>query len=165
MTDPLRRVEIIGLPIPLHARAQEHSAELMREMYLIAQQLHGDPDQHDSTHHGDHALPARLLALVDELGQRYAGFTTVQDLRLTEAVNAKQESIDLVYELPAPAAEAAQHLADIFEEADEFCLAGQHLLTLATPADLVAYRRWFLGEIIGQLAGVEATPWPAFRPS
>jgi hypothetical protein len=162
MTETLHRVEILDLPIPLHARSQEHGAELVREMYLIAQQLHADP-AHQAT--AQHALPARLLALVDELGQQFAGFTTSQDLRLTEATNAGLPSIELVYELPAAAAPAAQHLSDIFDEADEFCLAGQHLLTLATPAELVAYRHWFLGEIVGQLRGEAPTSWPDFFAS
>jgi hypothetical protein len=159
MIEPLRRVEIVGLPIAEHARTQEHSAELVREMYLMAQQLHDEPTPQTMA---EHPLPARLLDLVNELGQRFAGFTTAQDLRLTEAINAGLPSIDLVYELPLAAAEAAQHLSDIFDEADEFCLAGQHLLTLATPPDLVAYRRWFLSEIIGQLGGGSPSSWPEF---
>jgi hypothetical protein len=159
MSEPLRRVEIVGLPLAEYARAQEHSAELVREMYLMAQQLHVEPTPLAAA---EHPLPARLLALVNELGQQFAGFTTAQDLQLTEAIDAGLPSVDLVYELPAAAAEAAQHLSDIFDEADEFCLAGQHLLTLATPPVLVAYRRWFLSEIIGQLGGDSPTSWSEF---
>jgi hypothetical protein len=156
MTEPLHPVELLRLPIAVHARSQEHSAELIREMYLIAQQLHDEPAA------TERALPARLLALVDELGQQFAGFTTANDLLLTEAIDSGATEIDLVYELPFAAAEAAQHLSNIFDEADEFCRAGRHLLTLATPPDLVAYRRWFLTQIIDQLGGRPAVSWPEF---
>ena len=37
-------------------------------------------------------------------------------------------------------------------EADEFCRRGE-LLTLATPPEYVAFREWFLGEIVRQLDG------------
>jgi hypothetical protein len=50
----------------------------------------------------------------------------------------------------------------MLDEVDEFCRQGKHLLTLATPPELVAYRRWYLGEFIAQLAGRPATPWPDY---
>ncbi len=43
-----------------------------------------------------------------------------------------------------------------------FCLQGQHLLTLATPEPSVRYRRWYLGEFSGQLAGKAPTSWPDY---
>jgi hypothetical protein len=154
-TPELHRIELLGLPVALHARTQEHNAELMREMYLISHQV-SEPDDAAVDHQ---ELPARLLAVVAELGQRFAGFTTAQDLRLIEAANEGLAELDLVYGLPTQAASAAQHLSDVFDEADEFCLAGQHLLTLATPADLVLYRHWFLSQLIEQLRGIPATSW------
>jgi hypothetical protein len=156
VTDDLHRVELIGLPMGLHVRTQEHNAELMREMYLIAHPS-AEPDENAHLQ-----LPARLLALVDELGQQFAQFTTAQDLRLIEAADEGLAEIDIAYELPMAGAQAARHLSDIFDEADEFCLAGQHLLTLATPTELVTYRRWFLSQVIEQLAGQPPTSWKAF---
>ena len=52
------------------------------------------------------------------------------------------------------------HMQAMLDEADEFCRHSD-LLTLATPADLVAFRRWFLGEIIRQLDGGAPRPWDA----
>jgi hypothetical protein len=61
--------------------------------------------------------------------------------------------------VPASAGSAATALGEMLDEADEFCRAGD-LLTLAAPDDSVEFRRWYLGEIVGQLAGRAPTPWP-----
>jgi hypothetical protein len=157
VTDELHRVELIGLPLSVHVLTQEHHAELMREMYLIA---HPSDELADSTHL---ELPARLLALVDELGRQFARFTTAQDLRLIAAVEEGLEEIDIAYELPLAGGPAAQHLADILDEVDDYCRAGRHLLTLATPPELVAYRRWFLSQLVEQLDGAPPTSWAQYR--
>ena len=49
-------------------------------------------------------------------------------------------------------------LRSTLAEADEFCRRGE-LLTLATPPEYVAFREWFLGEIVRQLEGKPPTPW------
>lgn len=150
----LHEVRLLGVPMAKHAAAQEHSAELMREMYLIAQQLHAS-GQDDV---GEH-LPVRLVELVEALTGEYSGWTVAQDRQLEDAVARGVESIDLVYQIPIGASAAAEHLGGMLNEADEYCRAGQHLLTLATPPELVRYRQWYLGEFVGQLAGEPPSPW------
>lgn len=154
----LHEVRLLRLPIALHARAQQHSAELMREMYLIAQQLRGEAERMSTAKH----LPTRLVELVELLGNQYNHLTFEQDRQLDGAVAAQMEEIDLAYRVPVAAAAAATRLGEMLDEADEFCRQGRHLLTLATPADLLRYRRWFLGEFVAQLGGGPATPWPQF---
>jgi hypothetical protein len=65
--------------------------------------------------------------------------------------------------VPEAAASAITHLGDIFDEADDYCRAGEHLLSLATPPESLEFRRWFLGEFVNQIAGAAPTPWPAHR--
>lgn len=154
----LHEVRLLRLPISLHARAQQHSAELMREMYLIAQQLHGEAETMSSVMQ----LPARLVELVELLGNEYNHLTFEQDRQLDGAVAVQLEEIDLVYRVPVSAAVAAERLGEMLDAADEFCRQGRHLLTLATPVDLLRYRQWFLGEFVTQLGGGPATPWPQF---
>lgn len=55
---------------------------------------------------------------------------------------------------------ATVSLARMLDEADEFCRSGNHLLTLATPPELLAFRRWYLGEFNAQLQGQSPLPWP-----
>jgi hypothetical protein len=153
-TSPLHEVRMLQIPIPLHARAQEHNAELLREMYLLAQQVKES---------GSQQLPVRLVALVDALGTQFAGLTTIQDQQLDDAVAANVAEIDVIYHIPREAAVASRLINDMLDEADQFCRDGHHLLTLATPDDLLRYRRWFLGEFVDQVDGAAPTPWPDYE--
>ena len=148
--DGLATVRILGLPVPLHARTQEHTDELMREFtYLRAQSE--DPESP--------SVPARLLDLVDELSGRYSGFTSGTQAELDNAIAAGQPTVDLEYRVPPDARDACIHLRDLLDAADDFCRAGEHLLTLASPDDLVAYRRWYLDEFVNQIDGADPRPW------
>ena len=152
MTDGtvLATVRIVGLPVPLHLRTSEHTDELMREFtYLRAQS--DDPDAA--------SVPARLLDLVDELSGRYSGFTAGTQAELDQAIDEGRATVDLEYRVPAEVASACVHLRDLLDAADEFCLAGEHLLTLASPDDVVAYRRWYLDEFVHQIEGAAPRPW------
>lgn len=155
MTEPGRRVPVhlLDLPVPLAAKTQQHFEELMREFTLIAAGAQSnDPDHH---------VPARLMHLVDTLTRQFSGMTGDAEQRLADAIDNGEATIaDHVLEIPVEAGPASQALGAMIDEADDYCRRGQHLLTLATPADCVAYRRWYLGEVIGQLAGGKATPWP-----
>ena len=56
---------------------------------------------------------------------------------------------------------AAAEFDALLDEADDYCRAGETLLTLATPAPALAFRRWFLGEFVRQAAGEPPRPWTA----
>lgn len=144
----LIEVRILGLPVDVYQQAAEHNDELMREFALIKGQGAGDGA----------GVPDRLLALVDEMRARFAGFTTQPEAELAEAAASGGATIDLIYLVPPDVATAAVDLGVLLGEADSFCQAGD-LLTLTTPPDAVAFRRWFLGEFVRQAAGEAPTPW------
>lgn len=147
-------VEIIGLPISVQSQAQEQFDELAREMALMAEGMR---------QRGDHgALPARLVDLVEQLSGRYSMFTAEQEKQLADAVAGQAKSVDLTYRLPRSAIQAARDLSDILDEADDYCRAGKHLLTLATPDELVRYRRWFLDQFADQAAGAAPVSWSQY---
>ena len=149
-TDGLVTIKLLDLPVPIHARTTEHSDELMREFtYIRAQSV--DPD--------GTTVPAKLLDLVDELTTRFAGFTAGSQAELDAAITAGKESIDLEYVVPPEVAAACIHLGELLDAADDYCRDGEVLLTLATPDDLVAYRRWFLDEFVRQASGAAPRPW------
>lgn len=152
---PLVSVRLLELPLDLQSRSQEHSDELTREMTLVAEQMR---QQGDSG-----GLPLRLVELIATLTEQYSMFTLEQEQQIAAALRAGQETIDLDYRVPASAAEAATAVGAIFDEADDYCQAGQHLLTLATPPELVAYRKWYLQQFVDQIAGAEPVPWPRYR--
>jgi hypothetical protein len=143
-------VRIVGLPIEEQRLAAEHFDELLREFTLL--QLAGSGQ----------GVPVRLVELREELGSRFQSFTARASEALTAAAERGEASVDLTYRVPAALGPAARQLSDLLDEADEFCRAGVHLLTLATPARSVRYRQWFLGEFTNQLSGGAPTPWTAF---
>lgn len=145
-SDDLRVVRLLGFPVGVYMRASEHSDELMREFALIRED-------------GSDQIPARLLALVEELRGRFGAFTAGPTDAIQEASVRGDATIDLRYEVPAAAGDAAVQLGRLFDEADAFCRAGD-LLTLATDAEGLAFRDWFLDEFVRQIDGLPARPWP-----
>lgn len=148
------RVLVLGFPLPLSAEASEHHASLTREFQLIALASSDETEPH-------RAVPARLLRLVDHLTGEYQGLTHAQDAERERAHAEGRASVDLTFDVPARVAGAALALDRMLDEADEFCRRGE-LLTLATPPHLVAFRRWYLAEFIGQIGGAAPTSWPDF---
>ena len=141
-------VRIVDLPLSLYRHSAEHHDELRREFALI---LRSGGDES--------SVPARLQRLGDELERRFGAFTAQPTGILREAVARGDTSIDLVYEVPREAKEASMALGVLLDEADAFCLAGEHLLTLATPPGPLAFRTWFLREFVAQIDGAEPTSW------
>lgn len=145
-------VHLLKVPVPLWARSQEHGDELLREFALIA----ASPTGRDG-------VPARLTQLVETLNQTYAGVGTEQEAQLFAAAEAGVPEVDdLVFVVPPDVAGACVALAALLDEADEYCAAGEHLLTLTTPPELVRFRRWYLDQFVDQVAGRPPVPWPDY---
>lgn len=142
-------VRLLRFPVDVWARSNEHFEGLRREFTLIALLPQADD------------VPRRLLDLVEALVGEYAA-TVADAARVRNEAHARgdKEIPELVYRTPAQAGEATRSLARMLDEADEFCRRGDHLLTLATPPELVAFRRWYLGEFNAQLQGHPPLPWP-----
>lgn len=149
-------VPLLQIPVPLWVRTQEHIDELLRECTLIAAQLRERPENAG-------AVPVRLMELVEELTEDYGGMNIDQENRLASAAEEGVAELDLVYHVPLAAAQAVQRLQIMLDEVDAYCLAGEHLLTMATPAELVRFRHWMLDEFVDQLAGAPPTPYPDYR--
>jgi hypothetical protein len=157
MAEDLISVEIVGLPVDVQREAQQHNDELTRELVPVAEQMRQEGDAA--------ALPVRFVELVTTLSTRYSMFTAAQEQQLRAAAETGASTLDLTYRLPRSAAAAAAQLGEVLDEADDYCRQGQLLLTLATPEHLVAYRRWFLDQIVEQAAGRPPVSWADYaRP-
>lgn len=158
MTAPADTIEIHirGLPVPVWARSQEHADELIREFTLIAARPSDD---------GRHELPQRLSELIERLTGQYAGLTEEQDAELAAAAEAGTPEVNLDFVLPREITAAVVELSDMLDAADDYCRAGQHLLTLATPPEALLFRRWYLGEFLRQAAGRPPMPWSKWTPA
>lgn len=147
LTEPTVRVSLIGIPVELHRRASEHQEALRRELAFIDWSARPD------------AAPVRLQALAAELAGRFGRLTAAQHDQLTAAIESGTATLDLDYDLPATAADAAERLGAMLDEVDRFC-ADDALLSLVTPPPLLAYRQWFLAEFVDQVRdGRTPSPW------
>ena len=145
--DVLFDVELRHLPLAMMNRAQDHNLTLMRELALV----------HTADREG--IAPARLLWLSQTLDQKYADFNAEPRETLQRAIEGDDSHIDIHYQVPAHAAEAALELDAALDEVDEYCRQGD-LLTLVTPPDSLVFRRWVLGEFVAQIRdGASPQPW------
>ncbi len=151
--ESLVAVRLVGFPLQVYLRSAEHHDGLMREFALLAMDPPVDVPGHE--------VPAKLRDLVDTLGRQYGGFTDRANATRDDALAAGQDSVDLVYEVPPQAAEAARALGEMLDQADEFCRNGD-LLTLATPPEAMTFRRWYLDEFSRQIGGEAPRPWAEF---
>jgi hypothetical protein len=145
----LRRVRFIRAPVRLMLDANRHQQELVRELTLI--QLSEDASKQE--------LPARLVEMVERHRAEFSTLTFRRRTEIAEEIRRGATSVDLEIDVPAGAGPAAAEMQETLAEADEFCRNGE-LLTLAATAEFVAFRNWFLGEIVRQLDGDPPTPWP-----
>lgn len=142
-------VRVRQFPLDVYRRASEAFEGLQREFTLVAMRTPGSEE-----------VPARLLELVEALTGEYAGLNEATDQIRDAAIERGDKSVDeLVYRLPRNAVEACVALNDMLDEADEFCRQGDVLLSLASPPEAVAFRRWYLGEMVAQLRGEPPLAW------
>ncbi len=157
MTGPqLHRVLMLQLPVQVWAASQEHHDELLREFALMTAGLE-DRDGEAPP------VPVRLLRLVEQLTASFAGSSDEQEAQLFAAAARGEEVLDVLeFALPEAAGPACVQLEQLLDEADEYCQAGDHLLTLSTPSELRRFRSWYLGQVRAQLAGAAPEPWPDY---
>lgn len=147
----LVEVRLLGLSLADYAHSAAHHDGLFREFALI---LSCEPS-------ADHELPRQLLAVMQELTERFDGFTAAPQGELQAALERGDENIDLTFHVPAEAKEAALRLGELLAAADEYCRDGE-LLTIAAPPEAVRFRNWYLHEFVAQIDGEPPTPWPVF---
>jgi hypothetical protein len=147
-----RSVRLVGVPVDIYLRASRHQAELAREFALIS--------FGDKTGMSDLDVPARLLAIVDELRHKYRRASDEIRTRFELAAQNGEARIDLDLPASEATAEITQRLTEILDEADAFCRSG-HLLTLEAPPDVVAWRHWWRDQVVGQVRdGAAPAPFP-----
>jgi len=146
--DGLHEVRLLNVPLRLLVAGREHHDDVMREFAMLAL-----AEEADAEH-----TPKRLLELVDVLGRRYAAAAARPDAEVDAAVERGETSIDLVYHVPDHVETAANELAGLMDEADEFCRE-RKLLALARPPLVIEFSRWYLDEFRRQIAGEPPRPW------
>ena len=145
--DELVEVQLLKLPIILQRQSAEHHDALMRELTLVRAST------------ATNSLPDRLLALTEELSGRFGTFSEGPRAAIDNAFRSGEDYIDVTYQVPPETGDAVTQLAELLDEADDYCRSGEHLVTTATPPELVAYRQWLVDEFTNQIAGRAPRPW------
>jgi anti-anti-sigma factor len=140
-------VRLIGVPVALWKRTALHHEGVNREFEIIRAGL------------SDDAPPSRLQQLVMDLEGRFGDLSGGNREVLQSAFERGEVSVDLSFTVPIAAAELIGQLTESFDAVDEFCMEKQDLLSLASPPDMVQFRRWFLTEFTRQIEGLPPTPW------
>lgn len=141
-------VQILGLPLAAYQAARAQNDSLIREFRWLLER-------------GESAdVPARLLALAGDLARRLAGATDDLRTQVNAAIARGDERVDLEVRVPRADWEALLRFSRQLDEADEFC-AGGDLLTLAASPGVRRFRNWYTNEVMAQVNGARATPWPA----
>jgi len=148
LSDAVYEVRLLNVPVRLLVAGREHHDDVMREFAMLALGDGMDAER----------APKRLLELVDVLGRRYAAAAARPDAEVDAAIMRGETSIDLTYHVPAHVADAANELAALMDEADEFCRE-RRLLSLARPPLVVKFSEWYLDEFRRQIAGQPPRPW------
>lgn len=145
------RVRLVDVPVQIWQRANTHQETIQREFDIMRADLAED------------AVPNRLHQLVRGFDARFGQTSEPTMAQLYAAAERGDATVDLEFLIPPEASGASRQLVAMLDEVDDFCRAGDQLLTLATPPDLVLFRRWFLGEFMRQIdEGLEPLPWPQY---
>jgi anti-anti-sigma factor len=144
------QLELLNFPVDRFQHARQHAAALQRELDVLRVK-------------GARAgrLPRHSDEVVADLDARFTGYRTTMDV-LDGLVAQGTDHADVLIPVlgdPEERAIAIQEFADVLDEMDAYCEAGDQLLTVVTPPELRAFRTWLFAEVIGQLRGAAPPPW------
>ena len=149
MTSPAEGLVVLYLnyPLAIGARASQHYEELLREFNLMMASGTVEADSPVAT----------VTRLVRELTDRHARNTELEAPRM-EALLRGETHHDFRLPIQRDTLEPAVALDEVLDRADDISRQG-HTLVLPPGEDIVAFRRWYLREMITQLEGGAARPW------
>jgi serine phosphatase RsbU (regulator of sigma subunit)/anti-sigma regulatory factor (Ser/Thr protein kinase) len=151
----LYTIELGDVPTDLLLEAKAHVDNLVREFALAARQTGAEADA---------SVPAELAHLVEAVVDGFAEARQAIRRQALEASARGDDRTRLVLSLPASAADAGEAYLAALEEADTYARAAR-LLTLETPPQHLAFRRWYVESLVTQLREVAAGRTPAPPPT
>lgn len=143
-------VRLAACPVRLSLRQDDHLDELIRELQLLR------IDDGDSR---SQELARQIEGLL--VAPAHARLTGRRIAQLAD--DAGIEFVDIDMALPAESSLMIRELQSAVSAADRLC-EDMQLLTLASPPELRALRRWMTEEIVGQIeAGRDPVPWAEWQ--
>lgn len=140
-----------GVPVRGYQALQEQNDAVERDVDLL---LIGRADGLDSP------VPDALLHLCRQLRTRFGRPTSAYRSAVAAAAQRGDERVDLESAMPAGSAAAGRDFVEMFERVEAFAQGG-HLLVKPPAPEVRGLRRWFVEEMVAQLAGAPPTrcPW------
>jgi PAS domain S-box-containing protein len=148
-------VDLLNMPLLLHAAWQEHAEALLRE-YLLA-----SLDSMDSEDGGDpirlHADATDAIAVLEEHTPR-SGQWTIDDELFSDAAEPAVSAALVRIPVPVESLPHFETLDRVVGSAAALAEEGQVLTPPTLPA-VEEFRRWVCGQVLGQPAGLRPEPW------
>jgi anti-anti-sigma factor len=151
MPEEIGTVVLLQIPIALYWRATAHTDALTREFELLA-----------ASPVDDRPVPKQLTALMTQLLARYGSNDDGARQAVLQATERGDTEVSVEFTMPVSFRSVGPQAIEMWDAADAFCRDGTDLLTLAAPPDIAAFRRWFVEELMNQLAGGPPVPWPEY---
>jgi anti-sigma regulatory factor (Ser/Thr protein kinase) len=143
-------IRLLNLDVPLYSSLARQYRELRRELRLLS-----------LSHQSDYPLAGDLTAMFANFERQFPDSFQKQ-IDAAEAYGRRRA--DLAFTMVPEAGPIFLTMTEMFDVADAFCRA-ERLLSLARTATQRDIHNWMLGELVRQLAGEPARPWPDTRPS
>ncbi|MDZ5660865.1 ATP-binding protein [Nocardioides sp. S-58] len=138
-------VRLVGVDVPLHASLRRQYHELRRELRLLS-----------LSHQSDYPLAGDLTAMFTNFERQFPDSYRDQ-LRAAESQGLHQ--VDVSFPMMREAGPIFVTMTEMFDVADAFCKA-ERLLSMARTSAQRSLHNWLLGELVHQLDGAGAQPWP-----
>ncbi|HEU0131047.1 MAG TPA: hypothetical protein VFQ85_08660 [Mycobacteriales bacterium] len=145
---PAKRVRLVGVPVALFLAAEQHTNDLLREIALMA-----------AARPGTGHLFSDTLSTAETYAHRPA---SVRD-RIVESIGIAQragwDTVTVDVEADESAADGALAWEELLRRFDAMS-RDERLLTLPADGELVAYRSWYVRELVEQVrTGRDPVPW------
>jgi PAS domain S-box-containing protein len=152
-------VELLNLPLLLHAAWQEHAEALLREL-LLATLDEDAPDGADPIQL--HAEATDAMAVLQEHVPR-ADVRLEPDALMQDATEPRVSVARLPLPVPTASVASFATLDRTIREALDLARSGLSL-TPATQPEIQLFRQWLCGQVLTQAEGSPAVPWSVDEP-
>ena len=146
-SSPARHVWLLRVPTGLYSRYTLHVEAVERDARRAL-----------DAGTGPTARLQRAVALLGDFGR----FRLPNRQAYTQALTAGATTFDLELEVPPDLAGDVLPFLDAMEDLDAMSRSGEAAVPAAL-ADIVAFRRWLIGEVHGQLEGHDPVPYSEER--
>lgn len=140
-------VVLARCPLVLGDLTSAHYAEALRELALLVSAGAAPAG----------SLPERVVTLVGDLTQ-LRELATDFDSDKAVALERGETVRDMRIAVTPEMVVMSSQLGRLLDEVDDYC-RDEKVLTLAPHPSYVAYRRWYVDELVAQAAGRTPTPW------